>query len=40
MGRVELGEFVNLMTQTQPDPLLKKFMTQPNQPPLKTDPTW
>ena len=28
------------MTQTQPDPLLKKFTTQPNQPPLKTDPTW
>ena len=42
MGWVGLGEFVIVMTQTQPNPLLIFFFffnwTQPHQP-LKTDPT-
>ena len=31
MGQVGLGKFVNLMTRTQPDPLLKKIYN-PTQP--------
>ena len=39
MGWVGLGEFVIVMTQTQPDPLLKRnFITQPNPPTPKNRP--
>ena len=32
MSRVRLGRFVNLMTQIQPDPLLKKKFPNPPTP--------
>ena len=40
MGQIWLGRFMNLMTLTQPEPLLKKkkFITQPNPPILKNRP--
>ena len=40
MSQVELGGFMNFMTWTQPNPLLKKIYnpTQPNPPTLKNLP--
>ena len=41
MSRVELGRFVNLMTQIQSDPLFKKnLQPNPTHQLLKTNPTW